>query len=324
MSGAAMETDRPDGPSSIGPDVTTLMLRYVPRKFTGIDLVKELERHVPRSSFNYVYVPWDRCSTNNMGYAFANFVDSATARTIAKAMHGNTLANDHRGRMVSVLPARVQGLSRNLRRYDETHFHLEPDIEHSPLIYCKGVEIPLRLAIELNCQQGFGDSSVASLPGRDVPSCFSLPSLSDVKGPSPQTQAVVRMQDFASDSSTVDDLSRISTFVARTTEAEFQDPSTYSSPGKALCPPSVAASFRTLASTGAAVGTSAGARAGVYASTGGASSASVFVPLLGGDVSGGFYDLVAGSNDVKNLPGYYSAWREVYGLLTELQHTGAF
>eukprot|EP00445_Apocalathium_hangoei_P002913 CAMPEP_0203855372 /NCGR_PEP_ID=MMETSP0359-20131031/9605_1 /ASSEMBLY_ACC=CAM_ASM_000338 /TAXON_ID=268821 /ORGANISM="Scrippsiella Hangoei, Strain SHTV-5" /LENGTH=301 /DNA_ID=CAMNT_0050771919 /DNA_START=68 /DNA_END=973 /DNA_ORIENTATION=- len=130
---------------------TTLMFRYIPRKFTGGDLVAKLERHVSKEAFDYIYVPWDRNSTNNMGYAFANFVDTQTARMIQAVMNKTVWPSGRCGRHTIIVPAHMQGLAESLQRYREGNA-IEPDFAHCPQVFLKGRQIPLQIAIQMFCR----------------------------------------------------------------------------------------------------------------------------------------------------------------------------
>lgn len=127
-------------------EATTLMFRHLPRKYTVRNLLSALEQFVDRSALDFVYVPWDRKSTNNMGFAFVNCADAASARKIATVMQGSLCPNDSRMREMKIMPAIVQGFAANLLRYHETI--KEPDPAHSPLIFNKGKQVPLNFAIQ--------------------------------------------------------------------------------------------------------------------------------------------------------------------------------
>mmetsp|Transcript_39085 Transcript_39085/g.98233 ORF Transcript_39085/g.98233 Transcript_39085/m.98233 type:complete len:338 (-) Transcript_39085:124-1137(-) len=126
---------------------TTIMVRNLPRKFRGWDLVAEFEPAFPRETFNFLYVPWDRNSTSNMGYAFVNFTDPLTAFTACKTMDGLSWKVTKTSRLMKLVPANVQGLAANLKRYSDSKS--EPDSSHSPLLFHRGVHIPLQLALQI-------------------------------------------------------------------------------------------------------------------------------------------------------------------------------
>merc|ERR1711879_160353 len=124
----------------------TLMFRHLPRKYSARDLLPILAQHVTAAAFDFVYVPWDKNSNFNMGYAFVNFVDCPTARMIEATMNGSIWPNDSRKREVKILPARVQGLAANLRRYIDSVAKL--DLSNCPLVFRRGEEILLQAAAQ--------------------------------------------------------------------------------------------------------------------------------------------------------------------------------
>eukprot|EP00445_Apocalathium_hangoei_P066757 CAMPEP_0204110028 /NCGR_PEP_ID=MMETSP0361-20130328/1647_1 /ASSEMBLY_ACC=CAM_ASM_000343 /TAXON_ID=268821 /ORGANISM="Scrippsiella Hangoei, Strain SHTV-5" /LENGTH=314 /DNA_ID=CAMNT_0051059883 /DNA_START=60 /DNA_END=1004 /DNA_ORIENTATION=- len=132
-------------------NTTTLMFLFIPRQFTGGDLVAELERHVSKEAFDCFYVPWDRNSTNNMGYAFANFVEAQTARMIHAVMNETLWPNSRRGSHTIIVPARMQGLAESLQRYSEGNT-IESDFAHCPQVFRKGRQIPVQIAIQTFCR----------------------------------------------------------------------------------------------------------------------------------------------------------------------------
>eukprot|EP00443_Scrippsiella_acuminata_P008955 CAMPEP_0115212620 /NCGR_PEP_ID=MMETSP0270-20121206/23375_1 /TAXON_ID=71861 /ORGANISM="Scrippsiella trochoidea, Strain CCMP3099" /LENGTH=278 /DNA_ID=CAMNT_0002626349 /DNA_START=75 /DNA_END=911 /DNA_ORIENTATION=- len=126
---------------------TTLMFRHVPRKYTTRDLLSALEQHVSRSALDFVYVPWDRKSTNNMGFAFVNFTDSRYADMISAVMNGTMWPRDTRMRQMMIVPAIVQGFVANILKYRDNV--KEPDAGRCPLVFIKGREISLNFAFQL-------------------------------------------------------------------------------------------------------------------------------------------------------------------------------
>jgi len=136
----------PGAPAASNVDITgeetTLIFRHVPRKYTKYDVVVALEQHVTRLDFNFVHVPWDRYSASNMGFAFVNFVNPATALKILAEMQGSLWPGDARLRPMKVMPSHAQGLTANLQKHMANV--REPDRTHCPLILSEGEEVPIR------------------------------------------------------------------------------------------------------------------------------------------------------------------------------------
>eukprot|EP00429_Kryptoperidinium_foliaceum_P029646 CAMPEP_0176153404 /NCGR_PEP_ID=MMETSP0120_2-20121206/78365_1 /TAXON_ID=160619 /ORGANISM="Kryptoperidinium foliaceum, Strain CCMP 1326" /LENGTH=250 /DNA_ID=CAMNT_0017490463 /DNA_START=1 /DNA_END=754 /DNA_ORIENTATION=- len=123
---------------------TTLMIRNLPPRLCSLDLVAELEIYTPRTSFDYVYVPWERTNKNNTGFAFVNFVDTAIAAKVLAEMDGQAWRYSNRRRPAKVVPAHVQGLDENLRRFAEQE---ALDAGHVPLLLSGGCPISLQVAL---------------------------------------------------------------------------------------------------------------------------------------------------------------------------------
>jgi len=157
--------------SNLLDQVTTVMFRNIPRKYTAMDVVAELEMIVTREAFNFVYVPWFKSSTTNMGYAFVNTVDVTTARAVYAMMRGGRWKMGPGSRMMKMVPASMQGLEENLKQF---HFNnaQHPNLEHCPLVFGKGVQVELNQALRefgLTPEAPFFPSSFCTQPPSDTP-----------------------------------------------------------------------------------------------------------------------------------------------------------
>jgi len=151
--------------------VTTFMFRNIPRKYTAMDVVAELETNVTREAFNFVYVPWFKSSTTNMGYAFVNTVDVTTARAVYAMMQGGRWKMGPGSRMMKMVPASMQGLEENLKQFHVNNAQ-HPNLEHCPLVFRKGVQVELNQALRefgLTPEAPFFPSSSCTQPPSDTP-----------------------------------------------------------------------------------------------------------------------------------------------------------
>lgn len=102
--------------------VTTLMLRNVPNAYDRETLMEELDHLGFAGCFNFLYLPIDSATKNNVGYAFVNFNDEKTADDCMNNMSGYFFKgqpyNRRRAAIVSV--AHLQGLEANLEHYSRT------------------------------------------------------------------------------------------------------------------------------------------------------------------------------------------------------------
>lgn len=131
----------------IPPDqVTTVMVRNIPNKYTGPMLVQELNLLGFKRKFNFVYVPMDQtkaegqASSWNVGYAFVNFISPEFAKKCEEKLTDYKFVRFRQRRETRVLPARLQGLRANLEHYRRTsvQFHKFPG--HRPLIVAEGLQ----------------------------------------------------------------------------------------------------------------------------------------------------------------------------------------
>ena len=56
--------------------VTTLMIRNIPNRYTQKDLIQEVDALGFAGTYDFFYLPIDKSTESNVGYAFLNFKDS--------------------------------------------------------------------------------------------------------------------------------------------------------------------------------------------------------------------------------------------------------
>jgi len=97
---------------------TTLMIRNIPNHFTQKQLIAELESLGFNGSFDFLYIPLDKGTMSNVGYAFVNFV---TPEWAAKCMETFQDYRFKRHRKVAATSiAHLQGLEANLAHYENS------------------------------------------------------------------------------------------------------------------------------------------------------------------------------------------------------------
>lgn len=103
-----------------GPAKTTLMIRNIPSRYTQRELVKELESLGFVSAFDFLYMPMDRSTMSNVGYAFVNFTSEYWAGICLQVIANYNFKRHQRtpGKAAAVSVAHIQGLEANLRHYD--------------------------------------------------------------------------------------------------------------------------------------------------------------------------------------------------------------
>jgi len=118
-----------------GPDITTVMIRRIPRRFTQQMLVAEVVSHGFGGYFNFLYLPWERKQNTNMGYAFMNFVYPKGAMEFKEVFDGLCLNSEMemKSRPLRVHPAAVQGYQANRWHFMRTKVGQNQDSNYSPI-----------------------------------------------------------------------------------------------------------------------------------------------------------------------------------------------
>lgn len=107
--------------ASKGNPPTTLMIRNLPVRLTRSMLLKELDEFGLAGKYDFLYLPIDRFTKLNVGYAFVNFGDPAVASIAMTKLEGHVFTR-HFGmkKIVQVTPAHIQGFQLNLDHSRET------------------------------------------------------------------------------------------------------------------------------------------------------------------------------------------------------------
>ncbi|CAE8693585.1 unnamed protein product, partial [Polarella glacialis] len=125
-------------------EMTTVMMRNIPSDYTGLMLLKLLDKNGFNGSYDLVYLPMDYNNCVGFGYAFINFVSSQAASGFRQAFEGFTdwgLASD---KVCEVCWSSVlQGLEAHIERYHNSPVMHEavPDA-FKPLLFAGGQRIP--------------------------------------------------------------------------------------------------------------------------------------------------------------------------------------
>jgi len=130
------------GGTGTGMEVTTVMLRNVPRRYTPQALLFELERFVPHGGVDLLYLPAVQGSDSNLGYAFVNFVRPEHAARILSAMGGGTWTALDSTKKIKVVPAYVQGLRNNMLQC--ANMLEREDSSRDPLLFLHGEQVDFR------------------------------------------------------------------------------------------------------------------------------------------------------------------------------------
>jgi len=115
---------------------TTMMIRNMPGRYSQNDLMSDLEQLGLAGTYNFLYIPIDKRTAANVGYAFVNFVDASWARMCAERFEGYRFSHQKRSsqKLGTVSVAFLQGLEKNLQHYENTAVNMSRDKRRKPVV----------------------------------------------------------------------------------------------------------------------------------------------------------------------------------------------
>jgi len=131
----AMEYQNANGESP----PTTLMIRNIPNRYTQRELILELEDLGFVGTFDFFYLPLDKGTMMNVGYAFVNFVVPECAEKCMQIFK-NYRFKRHRkisGKTAAVSVAHIQGLAANLAHYEKAAVNTAKLKQRRPVVLAK-------------------------------------------------------------------------------------------------------------------------------------------------------------------------------------------
>eukprot|EP00930_Biecheleria_cincta_P094539 TRINITY_DN8574_c0_g1_i1.p1 TRINITY_DN8574_c0_g1~~TRINITY_DN8574_c0_g1_i1.p1 ORF type:complete len:513 (+),score=97.92 TRINITY_DN8574_c0_g1_i1:17-1555(+) len=116
-------------------DVTTVMMRNIPNKYTQQMLLQELRDagFLPQEDFDFFYLPMDHSNCANLGYCFINFAETRRANDFAEALSGKRMRRFNSHKTAVIMPASIQGYDQNFTYYMSTRVVQASDPEFRPL-----------------------------------------------------------------------------------------------------------------------------------------------------------------------------------------------
>mmetsp|Transcript_27223 Transcript_27223/g.72622 ORF Transcript_27223/g.72622 Transcript_27223/m.72622 type:complete len:366 (+) Transcript_27223:87-1184(+) len=114
--------------------VTTLMVRNIPNMYTRSMLVEEMDSLGFEGEYDFIYLPIDKSTQWNVGYAFVNFKTSDAAKRCVTDVTDYTFNRfEHGSRKVAQISvAHIQGLEKNLEYYSKTAVQCARVNSHRP------------------------------------------------------------------------------------------------------------------------------------------------------------------------------------------------
>lgn len=111
---------------------TTLMIRNIPNHYTQRQLINELDDLGFKGTFDFLYIPLDKGTMSNVGYAFVNFVEPEWAERCMTAFQSYRFKRHRKIAAVSI--AHIQGLEANLAHYENAAVNTAKLKQRRPVI----------------------------------------------------------------------------------------------------------------------------------------------------------------------------------------------
>lgn len=101
---------------------TTMMIRHIPNRYTQREFVRELDGMGFGDTYDFLYLPMDKGTQCNVGYAFVNFTDSCYAMRCMEVFQGYVFLKyrKSKNKIAAVNVAHIQGFEANVRYYENT------------------------------------------------------------------------------------------------------------------------------------------------------------------------------------------------------------
>lgn len=116
---------------------TTMMIRNIPGRYTQTDFLQELQAFGFDGTFDFMYLPIDKASSTNVGYAFVNFIDPSWAVKCQEVFEGYRFKRFQRasnGKVAKVSVAHLQGLEKNLQHYKKAVVNMAKEKRRRPMV----------------------------------------------------------------------------------------------------------------------------------------------------------------------------------------------
>jgi len=124
-------------------DVTTMMLRNIPNKYTQNSLLQEINDLGFAGTFDFFYLPMDVHNRSNVGYAFINFLRPDDAELFRQKFSDHQFQRFQSRKISSVCTAHVQGLHENLRHFQNRAVTHARNDQYRPVVFRNGCRVDI-------------------------------------------------------------------------------------------------------------------------------------------------------------------------------------
>eukprot|EP00397_Hematodinium_sp_SG-2012_P036560 GEMP01039475.1.p2 GENE.GEMP01039475.1~~GEMP01039475.1.p2 ORF type:complete len:244 (+),score=44.07 GEMP01039475.1:990-1721(+) len=127
---------------TLGKDVTSLMIRNIPRRCTQKALLSEIDNSGFVGCYDFCYLPSIFSTNANFGYAFVNLISPYEAQRFRLIWHRKKMGGKSVKSCVTVSVAKVQGRKQNIRRlFSDTKVIRIANPRFQPAVFEQGVRI---------------------------------------------------------------------------------------------------------------------------------------------------------------------------------------
>jgi hypothetical protein len=115
---------------------TTMMIRNIPGRYQQNDLMMDLKDLGFAGTYDFLYMPMDKATSANVGYAFVNFVEPIWAAKCLRSFENYRFARHQRtsNKLASVSVAHLQGLEKNLLHYQNSAVNMSKEKRRRPVV----------------------------------------------------------------------------------------------------------------------------------------------------------------------------------------------
>jgi len=103
------------------------MIRNLPNKYQRDTMLKEIDAKGFADKYDFFYLPIDKDTKANRGYAFINFINPADAVAFKLKYDGKKLSSYNSNKVVAVTIAELQGFQANHAHYSTSRVNLGPE-----------------------------------------------------------------------------------------------------------------------------------------------------------------------------------------------------
>jgi len=116
--------------------MTTIMIRNIPNRYRQNEFVQEINMNGLEATYDFVYLPMDKSTTSNVGYAFVNFLEEDYAVKAMQVFTGYRFSKYQNisRKIASVSIAHIQGFEANLKHYNQSAVNDLKVTENRPLV----------------------------------------------------------------------------------------------------------------------------------------------------------------------------------------------